>query len=683
MAALVQSFDVDQAFEQIEILSGAPYDGRRAGSAGGLAAGDYLAGQFSAYGLQPAGDNGTFFQSFPISYTNLAAAPQFMLTLPGGETAGSYALYEDYAPVIRDFVGDGRGSGEVVWMNRCTHDDFGQLNAEGKIALCRLDDDRAALQEASRSAVEHGAAGLLLATDPAQRPADMGDRFTQSWIPEPIPALRVYPRLVDDLFLGSGTTLSESLLLDAPLPLATQVDLAVETLGSEVCPPLTPAGGCSGRNVLAVLPGRDPQFAHEVLILGAHYDHLGDSPIPAEAGTARTVWAGANDNASGTAVLLEIARSWQEEGYVPRRTVLFAAWDAEELGLLGSIHYVQHPQYLPEDVVAMLQLDMVGAGGDILNGSGSDDLVAQLQAVAGDMGVPMQQIRMGRSDQVPFIEAGIPAAALIWLDENGRTPSHYHRPADTPEVIDLKKLAQAGEVAERAVLNLAESEPAILAMLQERKTAVLDGDFDAFLATSAAGQADVDSIWFADLQARDPLTVTISTADLQVSGDTATAAATINAAYPLSDTVRSSSGRLLAEFRRQEDGWRWAGPHFEQIADAGVTISYPAGLDDDLSGLPAAVRAQYADIAGALGLPVDTPFAVQLFADAETLRSSTALFLPGEERSWVGPGLVRMVYEQLTANSQLPTANGETGEVGRQVVDALVQLALANGGIDT
>ena len=388
MAALAQSFAVDRAFEQIEILSGAPYNGRRAGSAGGLAAGEYLAGQFRAFGLQPAGDDGTFFQSFPISYTNLAAAPQFTVTLPGGETAGSYALYEDYAPIIRDFVGDGRGRGDVVWMNRCTHDDFGQLNAAGKIALCRLDDDRAALQEASRSAVEHGAAGLLLATDPAQRPADMGGNFTHSWIPEPIPALRVYPRLVDDLFLGSGTTISDSLLLDAPLPLATQVDLGVQTLGREVCPPLTPAGGCSGRNVLAVLPGRDPQFAHEVLILGAHYDHLGDSPIPAQSGTARTVWAGANDNASGTAVLLEIARGWQEAGYVPRRTVLFAAWDAEELGLLGSIHYVRHPQYLPQDVVAMLQLDMVGAGGDILNVSGSDDLIAQLQTVAGDMDVP-------------------------------------------------------------------------------------------------------------------------------------------------------------------------------------------------------------------------------------------------------------------------------------------------------
>ena len=684
MSGLAQTFDPEQALEEIEELSGAPYAGRRAGSTGGLAAGDYLAQQFSALGLQPAGEAGTFFQTFPISYTNLAEAPHFVLTLPDDDREDGYSLHQDYAPIIHDFVGEGRGSGDVVWMNRCTHEDFGQINVVDKVVLCQPEGSREAFLQANRSAVEHGAAGLLLATTAEQRPPDMGDRFLLPWIPEPIPALRVYARLVDDLFLGSGVTITESLLLDEPLSLVTHVDLAVETLGNQACSALTPGDGCMGRNVLAVLPGRDPQFASEVLILGAHYDHLGDSPSD---GLERTVWAGANDNASGTAVLLEIARSWQEEGYVPRRTVLFAGWDAEELGLLGSIHYVYHPQYPLDNIVAMLQLDMVGAGGDFLNGDGSDEIVAQLRTAAEGMDLPLHQIRLGRSDHVPFIEAGVPAAALIWLDENGKLPSHYHRPADTLEVIELHKLEQVGELAALMVLNLAESEPALLALVKDRAAALMAGDQEAFLATSTAGQSGVDRTWFADLQARDPLTVTIAMDNLQIGDKLATAETSISAVYPLSDTLHTVEGSLTAQFTRQDDGWRWAGPHLQPGSEDIVTVSYPAGLEDDLSGLPAAVRDQYAEIAGALGIPANTPFELQLFPNGEALRSSTALFME-EEEPWVGAGLVRMIYEaglvKEAANNQQPTEDGKqlTEEGMMRVEEELVRLALANEGVD-
>ncbi len=129
--------------------------------------------------------------------------------------------------------------------------------------------------------------------------------------------------------------------------------------------------------MLGVLPGRDPAHAGEIVILGGHYDHMGQDPD----GTA---WVGANDNASGIATMLEIARIWQEEGYVPRRTVLFAAWDAEEQGLLGSVHYAYNPIYPHEDAVAMLQLDMVGAGDDTLFVDGPGPVADQIIAVAAD-----------------------------------------------------------------------------------------------------------------------------------------------------------------------------------------------------------------------------------------------------------------------------------------------------------
>jgi uncharacterized protein len=671
MTALARSFDAERALEQIVTLSGSPFDGRRVGSAGGLAAGDYLADQFAALGLRPAGDDSTFFQSFPISYTNLAEVPKFRVTLPGGEAGEDYVLYQDFAPLIRDFVGQGSGSGDVLWMNRCSHEDFGQLVAEGKIALCQLEGGREAFLQANRNAREHGVSGLLLVTDPAQRPPDMGDRFTHPWIPEPLPALRVYPRLVDDLFLGSGLTITESLLLDQPMSLATHVDLSVETVGTEVCPPVVAGGGCTGRNVLAVLPGRDPEFAGEVVILGAHYDHLGDAPSD---GGGRTVWAGANDDASGTAVLLEIARTWREEGYVPRRTVLFAAWDAEELGLLGSSYYVEHPQYAPEDVVGLLQLDMVGAGGEFLNVDGSDALVSTLKRAGEDLGLTLEQIRLGRSDHVPFLQAGVPAAMLIWLDAKGNTPSHYHRPADTPDVIDLEKLELVGEIAATTVLNLAESEPAILALLTERAQAATEDDLAAFLETSTIGQASIDRSWFNDLQTRNPLTVTISSSNLQVSSDVATAETTISATYAISETQQTSSGNTLAQYVRVDDGWRWNGPHLAQISEDGVTVSYPPDVGGGLETLPAAVRGQYAQIAGALGVSANTPISLQLFPDEEDLRASTDLFMA--EDGWVGPGVVRMVYTEGITKTAATCRSGSKS----CPTDALTQLVLVNNG---
>ena len=674
MAALAAAFDAQQALTQIEILSGEPFNGRRAGSAGGLAAGDYLADQFAESGLQPAGQDVTFFQSFPISYTNLAETPQFVVTLADGSSAGTYELYQDYSPVIRDFLGDGYGAGDVVWMNRCTHDDFGRLDANEKIILCQPEPDSQAVLQAGRYALEHGANGLLLVTNPAQRPPDMGDRYTHPWIPEPIPALRVYPQLVDDLFLDSGTTFSETLQLETPRALETHVEMEVETLGYDVCPLAADTAGCTGRNVLAVLPGRDPNFADEIIVIGAHYDHLGNAPSEA---IEPTVWSGANDDASGTAVLLEIARNWQENGYVPRRTVLFAAWDAEELGLLGSIHYIQNPQYLPENVVAMLQLDMVGAGGDILYIDGTESLAADLQAVAEQMEIPAAHINLGRSDHVPFINSGVPAALLIWLDENGNTPDHYHRPADSPDVIDLDKLEAVGKLTATTVLNLAESEPAILTLLAERAAAVTENDLAAFLATSNGSETAIDTHWFNDLQANNPLTVTISSNNLQVNGDFATGDVVIKATYPVTGGVQYVDGILPVEFNRSGDQWQWGGPQLIKVTEENVTISYPPTIEADMTDLATAVADQYTQIAAALGVPTNPAIEVQLLPDIEALRTATGLFLPAEQESWVMPGMIRMVYSGSTAKI------AATCRTSSQTcpTDTLTQLALANNGI--
>ena len=674
MRALAAAFDPAKAIDQIEILAGPPFDGRRAGSEGGLKSGDYIAEQFAEFGLHPAGDDGTFFQAFPISYTNLAEAPHLQLILDDGTIDESFEPFADYSPLIRDYVGQGQVTGPVVWMNQCSHADFEMINVVDKVVLCRP--EAAAHLQAHRDAVEHGAGGLLIVTDSEARPTDMGDRFTQAWIPQPIPALRVYPELVDALFAGSGTTITETALLEQPQILSSQIELSVSTLGDKACPTVDGRQGCTGRNVLGLLRGRDPEYAHELIILGAHYDHLGSAPTGV---SRKTVWAGANDNASGTAALLEIARSWQEQGYVPRRSVLFAAWDAEELGLLGSTYYVAHPRYRLENVQAKINLDMVGAGGDVLNIDGAESLLSAIRTASEGIDYPVLEIRLGRSDHVPFLLENIPAALLIWLDENGQVPEHYHRPADIAAVIDSHKLETAGELAALTALNLAENEPAILAMLADRAAAAAAGDREAFLETSHPNQHELDDSWFADLVARQPLSVTISAANLQIFGDIAAANTSISAVYVEdgTSTQKTVSGSLQAQFQRTDNGWLWAGPHFIQLEDENVTLSYPVEVQDNLAHLPAAVRDQYSQIANALALDSDVPLHIQLFPDAESLRSSTALFAADSGQTSVAAGVANLVYtksmSQTVSNCRDSAPGCPTG--------TLVQLALANSGL--
>ncbi|MCB0239447.1 MAG: M20/M25/M40 family metallo-hydrolase, partial [Anaerolineae bacterium] len=146
------------------------------------------------------------------------------------------------------------------------------------------------------------------------------------------------PAVVDDLLAGSGYTFDDLSIQFAGLPLETTARLSVALEQQE---------GVSGRNVLGMLPGSDPAFANEVVIVGGHYDHLGSDPdgelctrtavdtTPDCRQIDGAVYWGANDNASGIATVLEIARTWHDAGFRPRRSVLFAGWDAEEQGLWG------------------------------------------------------------------------------------------------------------------------------------------------------------------------------------------------------------------------------------------------------------------------------------------------------------------------------------------------------------
>lgn len=657
LLALASVFDPAAAVDEIEVLTGPPYLGRYPSSPGGRAAGDYIARRFAAYGLQPAGDVGTFFQSFPIEYVALADEPVLTIDGPGSQDSKTYLPYRDFAPMARQYAGAGAAEGEVVWANACSRQDMQALEMVDRIVFCL----GSSPVDAQRNALEYGAAGLLLWTDEAQRSPDFGSVYGEPWVPDPIPTLRIFGQAAQDLLQGSGHTLSETLLGLASFPLPTRARIEVETVGAETCP----GAECLGRNVLGVLPGRDPAYAHQVVILGAHYDHLGESP-------AGTAWVGANDNASGVAVLLEIARAWHEQGYVPRRTVLFAAWDAEEMGLLGARHYVSWPRYPLSETVGMLQLDMVAAGGEILHVDGDETLGARLQAIAGAIGVDTRLTHDGRSDHAPFWQAGVPADLLIWSFDSQDDNVYYHQPLDTVDRVDPDKVDRVGQIAGLALLAMAEGEPDIADLLSVRSAALEDGDLQTFLATSSADQQENDRRWFADLQSLSPDQVRLDAQGIQILGREATANVAIQVVYPAAGQNHSQmiQAVLAARFVYQEGAWSWAGPDLETYEAKGeaLVVRAPPGTEDAVRGLGEVAGARYAELARLLDQPPAPGSTLVLLPDAESLRASTALSHPFDPPLWVGPGTVRLVYSPVISTSL-------------QLDEALAQLLLANAGV--
>ncbi|HET6447380.1 MAG TPA: M20/M25/M40 family metallo-hydrolase [candidate division Zixibacteria bacterium] len=664
MRALADLFDYSRAMEHIDALSGREYSGRLAGSPGARDAGDYIAGKMDEYGLQPGGYDGTFFQPFPLTYTLLLDSPELAIVQPDGSMLDGYELYEDYAPFIYGYAGGGNGSGEIFWVNECQPEDFQGLDVVGKIVFCRAATSGQESMARSRRAIEYGAEGLLFLTDPERRPADFGYRHMEVWVPNSIPVLYVYPDVTDDILRESGIDASQLDEDTEPFPFKTTAQLEVFASGSEVV---------EARNILGVLPGRDPSYSDEVVIVGAHYDHMGQSPDG-------TYWPGANDNASGVAAMLEIARSWHEQGYVPRRTVLFAAWDAEEWGLIGSTNYVFHPSYPLEYTVASIQMDMVGAGSETLNIDGSMPLSMRLQAVAKELGIESEISELGRSDHVPFMQAGIPASLLIWMSEDVVIP-HYHRPNDRSEVIEEEKLTGAAKVADITLLELVESEPAIRGMLSARASAAVENDQAAFLGTSREDQLNNDETWLADLLSYSPSVVDMTVDNLEIDGAMAEGDVRIRVQYPNPEDATTNQVIMVdlpVMFSRQGTDWTWAGPNLvlaeapdresELFGLPAFPVSYPKNVEANPWEVGVEAVQQYADIAHLLGIPVTSDSSIMLMPDASSIRVSTALSLPGDQQTWIGPKLIKIVHrENISQTEGFSTA--------------VAQLLLANAGL--
>jgi hypothetical protein len=482
-AAPPPDVDSDRLIEHIRFLSSDELKGRGNGTDGLEVAADYVARQFAAAGLQPAGDNGTWFQSFEL-VAGLTVGRENRLTIEHNGTRASFTLGTSYYPLAAPanesptvpstrldtlplvFAGYG------LAVPGAGYDDYARIDVKGKAVLIfshepqerdrssRFNGTRpmpqTSLQAKAALARSRGARALLVVSDPAH---DVDEARYGIFSADPdaedhgIPVLRVrrdeMQPFIDAWGLDAVARLIDRDLQPRSAPLAGATVDYVEHLARN---------RRIVRNVVGLLPGSDAEKAAEAVVIGAHYDHVGVggrfSVAPERTGEIHN---GADDNASGTAAIIEIARTVAGQRARFPRSLVFVAFAGEERGLLGSAHYVTTPAIPIERTIAMLNLDMVGRSQGSVDVSGLEvspsmekDLEAAVEAAGGNLDIRRQGPGAGRSDDASFLARRIPASNFFTGFH-----SDYHLPGDDWEKIDAAGTSRVATLALELAARLA------------------------------------------------------------------------------------------------------------------------------------------------------------------------------------------------------------------------------------
>lgn len=484
----------------VEFLADDLLEGRGAGSRGYDIAAAYVAAQFRLYGLEPAGDDGSFLQHFDL-VQGLALEGESSLVLRRDGREIALKVRDDFVPFDNPLEADGAieaplaFAGYGITAPELGFDDLGQVNLEGKVAVvlsgapASFPNSQRAYYSSSRLKFARlkaaGAVGVIaISTRVDQERVPWERVLTYTWRPSmgwrsadgrtSLDAVRmaagvtVRTPAAAPFFEGARMSLEEVLdAADAGEPVAFDLPGTVEIRTRNEL------ATARSSNVLGILPGSDPELKNEYVIITAHLDGVGFGlPVAGDA-----IYNGAWDNATGVGIVLEIARTLSEAG-APRRSLIFAAVGAEEFGLLGSDYFAEHPTVPIDSIVANVNIDMpyvavpttdfvaFGAEHTSLGGAARAAAKAEGYTLSAD---PMpEEVIFVRSDQFSFVLRGIPA---IYID-GGYTPvdpghdvaaltkaflqSDYHQPTDDiRQPIPYETLAGLGRVNTRVLTTVA------------------------------------------------------------------------------------------------------------------------------------------------------------------------------------------------------------------------------------
>jgi Zn-dependent M28 family amino/carboxypeptidase len=436
-------FDGARSREHIAYLADPARGGRYSGSPGYLDAAQYVANQFKSIGLEPLGDGGSYFQRFTMPIVDLSATPVLART---GADAKSWKHRVDFTETVGGRSGNGTAEAPVVVVGGGAkgngQDDFAGVTTRGRIALVTGPTVGTAIE----SSFAEGAIGVLVVGDPSIRYSFIPRFFAQT-----IPVLAITESAANELLAPAGRTVAQT----QAAVRARRADPAAASPAFEtnvtvrMSLPLTPVHEVEGVNVVGLLRGNDPELAKRAVLVGGHLDSVGTDPDG-------TVFPAANDNASGPAVTIEVARALVAKRAELTRSIIFVAWAGEEEGLLGSEAYVARMASSPgrvESLVAYLNLDVIGCCGNTLEASDeSAALVDRLRAAARRLGIPFQSFHGGGSDQTTFAKRGVPSSLILWSDYI------LHTPRDTIAVIETPRLQKAGDLVTAVALELGRGE---------------------------------------------------------------------------------------------------------------------------------------------------------------------------------------------------------------------------------
>jgi len=466
--------DGKRILAHLKWLSSDDREGRAAGADGARAASDYIAGHLKQLGYKPIGDDGTFFQNFSLP-EGFEIRPETSLEAERGSKKAKLAYLKDLKPLSLSGPGDVTAGavfcGYGIAAPGLGYDDYAGVDVKGKVVLvlrfAPAYDDRkspfsapaqrrrhAVFQAKVNTAVGAGAAALVILNPPRQiRKAkqdvpmhDVGGK------PSKIPVFHVSYKAGKKLAKVCGFSIQkEQNAIDRELKPRSRV---LEGVTLHVNAALE-AKRLPVRNILGLL---EAERATETLVIGAHFDHVGRGAYGSLAGPKGkgVIHNGADDNASGSSSVLEIARYFAARKALLRRDVVIMFFTGEERGLLGSKHYVDVPVIPLERCVAMVNMDMVGRldrGRLLIGGTGTSPIFPKLLNEKNRRWrIKSKHDPSGRapSDNTSFYNKGMPVLFFFT-----GLHSDYHRPSDDWKTIDKRGIGKVAGLAADVCFDLA------------------------------------------------------------------------------------------------------------------------------------------------------------------------------------------------------------------------------------
>ena len=502
-AVRVETLDTITAAELESIVSFLASDemqGREANSLANAIAARYLAHSFELLGLEPAGDDGGYFQHVKLTRSQMGQDNEIRLTDSASDRTSEGEILTDFAP--SRYSGTGEASGPLAFVGygitapELDYDDYQGIDVRDKVVVILegepgekhpespfeglLSSDYSRAPYKFRNAQEHGAVGVII-TSPGT-----SDRKSRSpWKKDGTSGgfgLEIWSRNLSIPAVWASRSYFDEILNDE-----ISIKDVVESIDERYQPESQPLDRFQAviradvtrdefqvENVLAKLPGSDPLLKHEAVLISAHFDHVG--------ARGDRIFNGADDDASGTAAVLEIAEAFALSSVKPRRSIVFSLWNAEEKGLLGARHYVHRPEYALEDTVAVLQMDMIGRNQEVtdqedrrfegLNEQRAEENANTLHLLGYSRSSELKQLveqnnaqigfdflydlenhplkLIARSDHWPFLTQGVPAL----LFTTGLHPD-YHQTSDTADKINYPKVERVAQLVFLCAWDLA------------------------------------------------------------------------------------------------------------------------------------------------------------------------------------------------------------------------------------